>query len=398
MLPPPATITDCGTAPASGASEDKTPAAVTAATAAAQETGGLPAPGARHLLALLAFIAALYWARAFFIPLLIGILASYTLRPLVDRLCRLHVPRPAGAALVLAVLVGGLSWIATSLRDDAEAMIEKLPQAARQFRQSMTTLRASGPTPLQHVQEAATELQRAAAEATGAKPRSPAVAPPEPELAAWFRDYALTQSKLLITVAAQAPLVVMLAFFLLASGDHFRRKLLVIVGPSLSKKKMTLGILDDIDAQIQHYMLTMLVINVLVGTGTWLAFDALGLQQAGLWGVAAGVMHFVPYLGPALIALASGIAGFLQFGSLLDGLFVAAASALVAAIAGIVIMTWLQSRVSRINAAVLFIVLLFFGWLWGAWGLLLGAPLLAIAKVICDRVETLRPFGELLGR
>ena len=141
----------------------------------------------------------------------------------------------------------------------------------------------------------------------------------------------------------------------------------------------------------------MLMSNALVGVGTWLAFEALEVEQAGVWGAAAGVLHFVPYLGPASIALAGGMAGFLQSGSLLHALAIAGVSLLVAGVVGFVFTTWLQSRFARVNAAVLFIALLFFGWLWGVWGLLLGAPLVAIAKVICDRVESLKPVGELLG-
>ena len=153
-----------------------------------------------------------------------------------------------------------------------------------------------------------------------------------------------------------------------------------------------------IDAQVQRYLLATLASNALLGVATWLAFLALGLEQAGIWGVAAGVLHFIPYLGPALIALGSGVAAFLQFGSLLSALAVAGASLVVAGIIGFVFMTWLQSRFARVNAAVLFIALLFFGWLWGLWGLLLGAPLVAIAKVILDRIESLKPAGALLGR
>ena len=120
-------------------------------------------------------------------------------------------------------------------------------------------------------------------------------------------------------------------------------------------------------------------------------------SSAGVWGVAAGILHFIPYLGPVLFAIASGVAGFMQMGTVLGAFAVAGASLLVAAAVGQLIMTWLQSRLAHVNAAVLFIALLFFGWLWGIWGLLLGAPLLAIAKVICDRVEVLHPVGELLG-
>ena len=247
------------------------------------------------------------------------------------------------------------------------------------------------------MQEAANQLEGAAADA-GAKPGAHVVCVPASEPTTWLRDYALAQSALLFAVVRQAPIVLLLTYFLLASGAHFRRKLVQFVGPSLSRKKDAVHILDEIDVQIQRYLLTMLVSNALVGVGTWLAFEALGMEQAGVWGVAAGVLHFIPYLGPALVALASGVAGFLQFGSLLHALAVAGVSLLVAGAVGFVFMTWLQSRFARVNAAVLFIALLFFGWLWGVWGLLLGAPLVAIAKVICDRVESLKPVGELLGR
>ena len=157
-------------------------------------------------------------------------------------------------------------------------------------------------------------------------------------------------------------------------------------------------ILEEIDVQVQRYLLAVLASNALLAVGSWLAFLALGLDQAGVWGIAAGVLHFVPYLGPALLTLGAGVAAFLQSGSLAYALAVAGASLLIAGAIGFVFMTWLQGRFARVNAAVLFIALLFFGWLWGVWGLLLGAPLVAIAKVVFDRVESLKPAGELLGR
>jgi predicted PurR-regulated permease PerM len=348
-------------------------------------------------LAVIAFVAALYLARAFFVPLLIGILASYALHPVVDWLQAHYMPRPAGAALALVALVGSLSWVGYSLRDDAAAMIERLPEAARKLRQTMTDARASGRTPLQNMQEAANEIQGAATDAA-LKPGTRAAAIRAPEPSVWLRDYAIAQSRLLITVAAQAPIVLLLAYFLLASGVHFRRKLVQFVGPSLSRKKDAVRILAEIDVQVQRYMLVMLMSNALVAIGTWLAFEALGMEHAGVWGVAAGVVHFVPYLGSALIALGSGVAAFLQFGSVLHAVAIAGVALLVGGAIGFVFMTWLQSRAARVNAAVLFIALLFFGWLWGIWGLLLGAPLVAIVKVVSDRVEALKPVGELLGR
>ena len=334
--------------------------------------------------------------RAFFVPLLLGILAAtrWARGGLAET-----VPRSARPGLGTGArpATGTLSWVAFSVSDDAAAMVETLPEAARKLRQTLSDARESGPTALQNMQEAANELQGAAADA-GAKSGARASAARGTEPTAWLRDYALSQSALLFSVVGQAPIVLLLTYFLLASGAHFRRKLLGLLGPSLSRRRDAVQILEEIDVQIQRYLLATLVSNVLVGIATWLAFEAFGIEHAGAWGVAAGVLHFVPYLGPALIAFGSGVAGFLQFGSPLNGLAVGGASLAVTVAVGMVFTTWLQSRFASVNAAVLFIALLFFGWLWGVWGLLLGAPLLVITKVICDRVESLKAVGELLGR
>jgi predicted PurR-regulated permease PerM len=356
-------------------------------------------------LALLALTAALYLARGFFVPLLIGILGSYALHPLVNRLQSWRVPRSVGAALVLASVVACFSWIAVSVSGDAEALIEKWPDAARKLRKDLSAARSSAPSLFQNISEAAQQLQGAANDAgtkradggqlkASAKPKMLVPQTAEPT---WLRDYTLAQTALIVTVVAQTPIVLLLTYFLLVSGVHFRRKLVGLVGPTLSRKKDAVRILEQIDVQVQRYLFAMLASNALLALGTWLAFLALGVDQAGVWGVAAGVLHFIPYLGPALIALGSGLAAFLQFGSLLYALGVAGVSLAVAAIIGFVFMIWLQSRFARVNTAVLFIALLFFGWLWGVWGLLLGAPLVAIAKVVFDRVDSLKPAGELLG-
>ena len=374
-----------------------------AAEAAAVESGVRSRRSSRMNLALMmlvaiTLIAALYFARAFVVPLLIGILASYTLRPLVDGLQWIKIPRAIAAALVLLALVGGVGWIGYSLSAEASLMIEKLPEAARKLRGDLRSSRTEVPSALQNVQEAASELQRAAADASqkpGAK--APLPGPPTDSMA-WMRDYALVQTSVLLSIVAQTPIVLLLAYFLLASGDHFRRKLVQFVGPSLSRKKDALRMLEEIDSQVQRYLLSMLVGNSLIAIGTWLAFWAIGVEQAGVWGVMAGVLHFIPYLGTVLLAIAAGIAGYLQFGTVIAALAVSGVSVLIATLVGMGLMTALQSRFARVNAAVLFIALLFFGWLWGVAGLLLGAPLVAIAKVICDRVDSLKPVGELLGR
>ncbi|MFA6312672.1 MAG: AI-2E family transporter [Sterolibacterium sp.] len=351
------------------------------------------------VLSVIASVAALYFARAFFVPLLIGILTSYALRPVVDKLQALRIPRPVAATFVMAALIGSVSWIAYSLSEEVIVFTERLPDAARKLHQNLSSPQGTAPTALQNVQEAAKELQSAASD-VGKKPvgRATPIFAIATKPDSWLSDYALAQSTVLVSVAAQAPVVLLLAYFLLVSGDHFRRKLVQFVGPSLTRKKDALRILEEIDTQVQRYLFLTLTSNTLVGVATWLAFELMGVEQAGIWGVFAGVVHFVPYLGSVLVAIAVGVAAFVQYGTLLHALAVAGVSALIAGMIGMIFMTWLQSRFARLNAAVLFIALLFFGWLWGVAGMLLGAPLVAIAKVICDRVESLRPAGELLGK
>jgi predicted PurR-regulated permease PerM len=370
--------------------------------AAVPEPPRPPGQLALGILAVIAVVAALYLARAFFVPLLIGILASYALRPFVDGLAGWRIPRALGAAVVLCALVAGASWAVVAMGDDAASMIEKLPEAARKVRQHVGASAEGGPSALQKIQEAATEIEGAAADATGpkgtGKPLKRAnAAIREIEPNTWLRNFMLAQSALLFNVVAQAPIVLLLAYFLLASGDHFRRKLVQWVGPTLTQKKDAVRMLEEIDSQVQRYLAVTVSTNLVVALATWLAFEAMGVEQAGVWGVAAGIAHFVPYLGPLVIAAASGVAGFMQFGTTLGAVAVGGASLVVASVAGMLLATWLQSRFARVNAAVLFIALLFFGWLWGIWGLLLGAPLVAIAKVVCDRVDSLKRAGDLLG-
>jgi len=350
-----------------------------------------------HLLSTIALVTALYLAQAFFLPLLIGILASYTLFPLVSYLNRIYIPRPIGAALIMAVLICAISWLGISLSSQATAMIERLPEAARNLRQHLSDIRPLNQSALQNMQETAKQIEGVTADVS-LNSASQVASSHTNEPNAWLHDYGLKQSIFLVSVLAQAPIILLLTYFLLASGTYFRRKIVQFVGPSLARKKDVVRILDEINMQIQLYLLSMLIASLLVGIAIWLAFKMLGLEQAGLWGVIAGLLQFIPYLGPTLTAITSGIASYLQFGSLLSAFTTAGVALLISATIGLAFTTWLQSRFAHINAAVLFISLLFFAWLWGICGLLLGAPLVALLKVVCDRIESLKPFGELLGK
>jgi predicted PurR-regulated permease PerM len=377
-------------------------------TAAAAPPGAVPAAARRArlsaasalwILAVLAVVGALYVGRLFFVPLLISVLASYALNPAVNALEKIYLPRSLAAAVVLVALTTAAGWAVLSLRGDAQSFFDKLPDTARRVRQSVTVAPGESPSPLQQIRRASQELQRAAAEATGARPPSADARPDDLLPLTTLRDFTLGQSaSLMLAFIGEAPVVLLLTYFLLASGDHFRRKLMTVAGPSLSRRRVTLAILTEIDRQVQRYMLATLASNVTAGLGIWGGFALLGIHNAALWGAAAGVLHFIPYLGPALVTVGAVAAAFVQLGSLADAAGTAALALAVFCVSGMLLMPWLQSRFSRINAAVLFIALVFFGWLWGVWGLLLGAPLAAVLKVISDHVAPLKPVGELMGQ
>ncbi|HEU5181368.1 MAG TPA: AI-2E family transporter, partial [Candidatus Polarisedimenticolia bacterium] len=196
---------------------------------------------------------------------------------------------------------------------------------------------------------------------------------------------------------AEAAMVVFLVFFLLLAGDTFKRKLVRLTGPLLSNKKITVRILDDINDSIQKYMFMLLMTNVLVGLLTWIALRLIGVENAGAWAVAAGLLHVIPYLGPGVTAAAMGLVTFMQSDSLSLALLVAAMSLAIATVVGTFITTWMTGKIAKMNTAAVFISLLFWAWLWGVWGMLLSIPIIVIVKVVAQHVEQLQPVAELLG-
>ena len=200
-----------------------------------------------------------------------------------------------------------------------------------------------------------------------------------------------------IGALGQTIMVLFLAFFLLLGGDTFKRKLVRLTGPSLSHKKITVQILDDINDSIQKYLFMLLLTNALVAVLAWIAFRWIGLENAGAWAVASGLLHVIPYLGPGVTAAAIGMAAFMQFDSFSTALLACGASLAIATLVGTFVTTWMTGRIANMNAAAVFISLLFWGWLWGIWGLLLSIPIIVICKVVSEHVEALQPVAELLG-
>ena len=348
------------------------------------------------VLAGVAVIAFLRWATAFFIPLIAGILIAYALRPVVDALVRVHVPRPVSASAVLVLVVAALACGVYALGDDFQRAIATLPDAARKIRVALDQSRIRQTGAIAHVQEAAKELEKAAADPAAKKaPAAKPPAAPEPGIAHQLQQYLLKQAASALGVLAEIGIAILLAFFLLLAGDAFRRKLMHLVGPSLARKRMTIEMLQEIDVQVQRYMFVTMVTNVVVAAAVATLAAVVGLDRPLAWGVTAGLLHFVPYAGAVIAAGVLGVGALVQLDAPLTAGLIASTALLLVATIGTVFQTWLQSRASQVNAVAVFVGLLFFVWLWGPWGFVLGAPLIAIGKAVADRVA--EPIGHLLG-
>ncbi len=351
------------------------------------------------ILAGFAGLFVLHWAKAVFIPLMLGLVFSYALSPLVNWMELKRIPRWLGAAVLLLSILGAAGATSYSLTDEAIKLVESLPAAAQKFRQTIKSRRDNSASTLETVQKAATQIEQAAQEGSPPPAANNRGAIRVVVEASRFniKDYLWTGTLGLMALVGQFTVVVFLTYFLMVSGNTFRRKLIKLAGPSLSSKKITLQALDEITGQIQRYLQVQLFTSALVGVVTGLALGAVGLENAAVWGIAAGVLNLVPYVGSLITAVASAGVGFLQFGSLNMALLVGGVSMLIHTIIGNLITPWLTSRASRMNPVAVFVGLLAWGWLWGVWGLLLGVPILMIVKAVCDRVDDLKPVGEFLG-
>ena len=350
------------------------------------------------VLAALALVFALRWAQSFAISLLVGIFLAYSLNPLVVWLERIKVPRIVGASTVMLAVMCALGLGTYALRGQMQTIVAQLPEAASKLSARLASLQIGQLVNMQKVQTAARDIEKATGQAeSGTSPAKQPTHVVVDQTGFKLSNVLWVGSMGALGFMGEAAMVGFLVFFLLLSGDSFKRKLVRLTGPSLSNKKITVHILDDINASIQRYMFMLFMTSALVTLLSWIAFAGLGLENAGAWAVAAGLLHVVPYFGPVVTAGATGLATFLQFDSLWMALFVSGASVGIATVVGIFVTTWMTGKIAKMNAAAVFIALLFWSWLWGVWGMLLGIPIIFIAKVVSQHVEQLHPLAELLG-
>jgi predicted PurR-regulated permease PerM len=351
------------------------------------------------ILATVALVFALDWMQKLFVPLLLGIFFAYTLNPLVTWLERIRIPRVLGTSMVMVAVVCTLVLGIYSLRGQMQTILVQLPEAASKLSEGFASMRDDPSGNLQKMQTAMGEMEKATSQMVGIPPgdkqRVTHVVIDTPGFI--LGDFMWARSIGALGIIGQAAMVIFLVFFLLVGGDTFKRKLVRLTGPSLSRRRITVNILDEINGSIQKYMFMLFTTNTLLGLLIWIAFHWIGLENAGAWAVTAGLLHVIPYLGPAFITVATGMAAFMQFDSFSMALLVSGASLAIAIVVGTFVATWMTGKIAKMNAAAVFISLLFWAWLWGVWGMLLGIPIIVILKVVSQHVEQLQPVAELLG-
>jgi predicted PurR-regulated permease PerM len=369
-------------------------------------TGSLPPPNpiqvknvALVIITTIAVIFALDWAQSFIITMFLGVLLAYALNPLVNKMEHIKINRFIGSTVIILVLISSIGFGGYALRGQVQSIISTLPEAATKFTSGFAVKRGEPLTNMQKIQIAANQVEKATSEVENnvSKPKKTTMHVVLDERKFKIGDFLWRGSLGVFGFIAEAVTMIFLAYFLLLSGDSFKRKLVKLTGPSLTKKKITVNILADINQSIQGYLYMLIVTNIIAGVLSWVVFRLLGLENAGAWAVAAGFMHIVPYFGPIATAVVTGMAAYMQFDSILMALIVSGASVLIATIVGVFITTWMTGRIAKMNSAAVFIAFIFFSWLWGLWGMLLGIPVIFIIKVVCEHIEHLQPIAELLG-
>jgi predicted PurR-regulated permease PerM len=357
----------------------------------------LPAVAGSLAIGILATAAVLFTleaAQGLLISLLLGVIFAYTLNPVVVWLEWIKIPRVLGAAIVVVTVLFVVLLGAYALRGQVQGIITQLPAAVNKLATGLASMQKSQRVNMKNVQAAATAMEKVTNPVgTGPVAKQVVVAKPTFEI----NNFLWVGSKGALEIIGQAAMVLFLVYFLLLAADTFKRKLVRITGPPLSRKKITVLILDDINSSIQRYMLMLLLTNVLVGLLAWLAFRWIGLENAGAWAVAAGLLHIIPYFGPGVVIIAVGIASYMQSESLAQVLLASGSMLAISTVVGTFITTWMTGRIAKMNTAAVFISLLFWSWLWGLWGMLLSMPIIVIIKVVSQHVPRLKIVSELLS-
>ena len=325
-------------------------------------------------LFLLAVMATLYIATSLVLPIVFAIVLKLLLQPLVRVLDGIGVPRGLGAlaAVVLVMLVFG--GLVSALSGPAEDWARRLPDALPKLEQSVAVLRG----PIVMIRSTLNDLQSLGS--GGAMPHANLMG----EL---FSGTA--------SVAAGLVATLVVLFYLLVTGENFLRRAVEIL-PHFDDKRQAVEISMNIERNISAYLITVMLINVVVGIATGLVMWATGVRNPLLWGVVAFLVNFVPILGPAVGAAVFLMAAVLTLGVTWWAVLPAGLYLSIHVLEGEFLTPMLLARRFTINPVAVILGLMFWYWMWGVPGAILAFPILAITKAICDNLRPLRALGHLL--
>ena len=337
-------------------------------------------------LFLLACFYTLYFARDFFLPVILAVVFNFLFAPIIRTLKRFRVPEALSSALVIMAAFTFFGFLAYELSGPLAEWLEKAPETGAKLQKKIQPLRKY----FEKVSATSEQVEKL----TSTKPENEKT-PQRVELkkASLLDTLFSGTSKLVFSLLV----VIVLLYFLLASGDLFLAKLVHVL-PTLADKKKAVQIAREIEGNISQYLLTITLINAGIGVLGGLLFWAFGMPNPALWGAIAGLLNFIPTVGSLSVAVILTLVATTTFPSLTHALLVPAAFLTLTILVGTFVSPLIMGRRLTLNPVVIFLGLSFWGWLWGIPGALLAVPMLAMFKIFCDHIEPLAPIGEFLGQ
>lgn len=349
------------------------------------------------ILAICAVVLLLQFAAPVLLPVVLSVLLFYALDPIVDRLQRWRVPRVVASVAVVLGLVAALGAGGTILGPQIESVVTKIPAGAAQLRSAFRRQRAvRGDSTLEKVQAAAKALDSAVAAAGEPATDTPGVMRVEIQQPWRVSDWLWAGGIGVLGLIGQAVTVMFLTIFLLNEDDRFKRKLVERVD-TLGRKRVTVQILNTIAKQIEGFIWVQALTSSGVAVVTGLVLWWLGVEEAAVWGLFAGVLNIVPYFGPLIVTVVLAAVSFLQFGTLEMAAVVAGVALAITTFEGMLLTPHLLSRAASLNHVAIFLAIAFWSWAWGVPGMLLAVPILMAMKAIGDHVEGLEGVSQFLG-
>lgn len=377
-----------------------------------------PSGVATTLLAAIAVIVALWWGRSFLIPLTAGLMLAMLVQPVTATLERWFRSRVFATVLTLMVVVATIGTAAAVFGDQLGRVLGRAPDMISLVAQQVSDADPGANSVLQRARAAFRELDVAAERLSGARQpaqsaRRKAAAARQAEGAASaavqtpaviisqtatvaLRETAVSGSGALIKFAGDLTVIIFIAFFVLTGGQPLAARFLGMWDERLGLQLRAEHAALECVRQIRIYSGVLLVTNTLVGIAVWGAFAYVGLPDAAGWGLTAAVLHVVPYLGMALLTGLGAAETFLAYGTVGAALGMAAFLVSMSLLIGIVVTSWLQSRAANMNSAAVFIGVVFWGALWGVWGLLLGPALVVLLKVVAEHSRPGQRMAQLM--